>query len=90
MGVVTVHIGPVLLHRVEGGGWAIDLETSRGCYEASGPDSLIIVHSGGGRDAVILPGLGCLDLGVDIVDLGAHVLGHPLGGGASIDEGVNN
>ena len=30
-----------------------------------------------------------LDLGVHIVHLGAQVLGHPLGGGAAIDEGVN-
>ena len=82
VGVVTIHMGPVLLHGVEGGGGPIDLHTGAGGNEASGLDT------GGGIYPVVLATAGGLDLGVDIIDLGAQVLGHVLGGGAGIDEGV--
>ena len=89
MGVVAIYIGPVLLHRVEGGGCPIDIQTGGGGHEASG-SHIWIIEAGGRRYSVIFSTAGGLNLGVDIVHFAAHVLGHVLSGGSTIDEGINN
>ena len=83
--VVTINMSPVLLHGVPGGAGSVHLHTGAGGDETSGLDT-----TGSGVNPVVLTAGGGLDLGVDIIDLGAHVLGHVLGGGAAVDEGVHN
>ena len=89
---MTVNIGPVLLHSVERGGWTIDLQTRRGANQSRGADWGVIVvpDGGGGVDPVVLTTAGSLDLGVNAVDVSSNVLSHVLGGGATVDEGIDN
>lgn len=89
MGVVTVQVGPVLLHGVVGGARAIDVQAGGGPYEAGGPGRGVVVPAGRCRDPVVLAARRGLDLGVDIVDGCSDVLGHVLGRGAVVDEGVH-
>ena len=89
VGVVAIYIGPVLFHCVEGGGCSIHIQAGGGCHQTSWPH-LRIIEAGGWVDSVIFSAAGGLDLGIDIVHLAANMLGHVLGGCATVDEGIDN
>jgi len=90
MGIMAVHIGAVLLHRVIGGGRSVHLLAGGGADETGGPGRRVIILTGGWADAIVLPAAGGRHLGVQRLQLGAEVLGHVLGGGAAVDEGVHD
>ena len=91
MSIVAIHIGSVLLHREESRSRPVHLQACGRANQASRPDRTVILTDAGSRsDAVVLPTARRLDLGVGIVDVGADVLGHVLGGGALANKGVHD
>ena len=86
---MTINIGSVLFNGVVSRNRPVDVKTCRGPNEASWPGRSIIILARSWCNPVILPTAGCLNLGIHIIDGGANMLGHVLGGGSVIDEGVN-
>ena len=87
---MTVQVGSVLLNSMVGGGWSIDFNAGGRPNETGGPGWGVVVLAGSRGYPVVLSTRGGLHFGVDIIHLGADVLGHVLGGGALVDEGVDD
>ena len=91
MGIVTVHIGSVFFHSVEGRSGPMHLQTGGRSNQTSGSNRGVVLPDAGSRvDAVVLPAACGLDLGIRVVDVSPNVLGHVLRGCSLSNEGVND